>query len=36
MTDDQFYRLLQLAATLLGTMLFGRFVLGPLLMAVLR
>ena len=35
MTDDQFYRLLQLAATLLVSMLFGRFILGPLLMALL-
>ena len=36
MTDDQFYTLLKLAVTLFATILFGRFILGPLLMGVLR
>ncbi len=36
MTDDQFYLLLRAAAILFGSILFGRYILGPVLLVLLR
>jgi len=35
MTDDQFYLVLRAAAIVFCGILFGRFILGPVLMALL-